>query len=148
VSILDNIKILTGNQPVDPPPPQKPPKKVLIVEDEKALADTLVTAFQEVGFSAISAENGEEGLKMLVALKPNLLVLDILMPVMNGREMLHRLRDMEEFKRLPVIVLTNAGDVENVRDTQTFHDAAEFLIKSNVTVADIIEKARILTNIS
>ena len=147
VDILDNIKILAGKKPEAPTKIRTPLKKVLIVEDEKPLAEALVSAFQEAGFEAYHAQNGQSGLEMLKAHKPNLLVLDLLMPIMSGTEMLHTLRDVEEFKELPVIILTNAGDIDNIRETQTFHGAAEFLIKSNVTTADILEKARMLTGL-
>jgi CheY-like chemotaxis protein len=65
-----------------------------------------------------------------------------MMPVMDGKVMLKRLREMPEFKTLPVIVLTNAGDVDTIRETKSYYNASDFLIKSNVTPDDILNKVR------
>lgn len=117
-------------------------KKVLIVEDEPALADALVIKFNHEGFDAFKAENGQAGLDMAVSRKPDVILLDLMMPVMDGKTMLRKLRDIPEFKALPVLILTNAGDIDNIRETQTFYDAAGFLIKSNVNPEDIVSKVR------
>jgi CheY-like chemotaxis protein len=65
-----------------------------------------------------------------------------MMPVMDGKVMLRRLREMPEFATLPVIVLTNAGTVDNITETKTLYNASDFLIKSNVTPDDILVKVR------
>ncbi|HYK08777.1 MAG TPA: response regulator, partial [Candidatus Eisenbacteria bacterium] len=82
-----------------------PAKKVIIVEDDKALANVLEDKLKSEGFSVTKAVNGEEGLTVIKTVKPNLIILDLMMPVMGGQAMLHRLRDIPEFKLLPVIVL-------------------------------------------
>jgi CheY-like chemotaxis protein len=65
-----------------------------------------------------------------------------MMPVMDGKAMLRRLREIPEFKTLPVIVLTNAGDVDSIRETRLYYDANEFLIKSNVSTEDILKTVK------
>ena len=117
-------------------------KKILIVEDEKPLADTLEERLIEEGFQVLKAFNGKEGLNLIIQDKPDVILLDLLMPVMDGKSMLSELRKMPGYKNTPVIILTNAGDIENIRDTQDFLDASDFLIKSNVSIDDIIAKIK------
>lgn len=144
VKIIDDIKVLIGDQDGKKIEIQ-PPKKVLIVEDEKPLADILETRLKEEGFEVIKAVNGEEGLKILIKFNPNVILLDLMMPVMDGRVMLRKLRDMPKFRHLPVIVLTNAGETDNIRETQRYSDAVYFLIKSNVTMDKIVETIKSIT---
>ena len=144
MGFLDDIKIIT-NQKLPTASDTKPhsiQKKILIVEDEKPLAKVLSDRFTAEGFHVLKAENGKEGLEQIKTQKPDIVLLDILMPVMNGRVMLQELRSIPEFKHTPVIVLTNAGEVDNIRVTKTYHDAIEFLIKSNVTMDEIVEKVK------
>jgi CheY-like chemotaxis protein len=114
-------------------------KKVLIVEDEKLLADALETKFAHENFDVFKAENGQIGLDLAQAKKPDIILLDLMMPVMDGKTMLHKLREIQEFKFLPVVVLTNAGDVDNIRETKRYDNASAFLIKSNVNPDDIVQ---------
>jgi CheY-like chemotaxis protein len=121
-------------------------KKILIVEDEAFLADALEITFKDEGFEVLKAANGQIGLDMTIANKPNIVLLDLLMPVMDGKTMLHKLREIPEFKTLPVIVLTNAGDADNMRETKVYDNASAFLIKSNVTPGDIANQVKTLIN--
>jgi two-component system, OmpR family, alkaline phosphatase synthesis response regulator PhoP len=143
MKLLDDIKTLTDIQDEPPPKTDEPHvKKVLIVEDEKELADVLESRLKDEGFLVIKAENGQEGLAIAKEQNPDIIVLDLLMPHMNGQTMLSNLRQIPRFKMLPVIVLTNAGEVDNIKETQTYFGAEEFLIKSNVTMDEIVEKVK------
>lgn len=143
MGILDDIKVLTGNKSdAQPQSGKASPKTVLVVEDEKALVDILDDRLTREGFHVIKASNGKEGLDLVTTHRPDVVLLDLMMPVMDGTSMLHRLRDIPAFKKLPVIVLTNAGEVENIRTTQRYFDAVEFLVKSNVTMNEIVEKVK------
>jgi DNA-binding response OmpR family regulator len=125
-------------------PAAEPHKKVLIVEDEATLAEALEITLKDEGFEVLKAPNGQIGLEMANANKPNIILLDLLMPVMDGKTMLHKLREIPEFKTLPVIVLTNAGDADNMRETKFYDNAAAFLIKANVTPGDIANQVKTL----
>src|SRR6185437_2418903 len=116
--------------------------KILIVEDDSILLEMYRDKFIHENFSVITAQNGKEGLEKAIELKPNIILLDLMMPVMSGQQMLIKLRQFPQFKRLPVIVLTNAGEVENIRETKRYDDACDFLIKSNVSVEDVVKKVR------
>jgi DNA-binding response OmpR family regulator len=144
MGLFDNTKILFGikNETAKETPP---PKKILIVEDEKSLGDSLETKLKEEKFIVLRAENGEAGLKTAVAEKPDVVVLDLVMPVMDGKTMLHELRKIPGFEKLPVIVLTNVGTVDNMRDTKFYDGASDFLIKTNVTLDEVASRVKQLT---
>lgn len=145
MGFLDDIKVLTGNkgdEQLKAPLHAGPRKIVLVVEDDKALLTILKDRLTQEGFLVFTAANGQEGLHRAIEHHPDVVLLDLMMPVMNGKSMLIKLRERPEFQRLPVIVLTNAGETENIRVTQQYFDAVEFLIKSNVTMDQIVEKVK------
>jgi DNA-binding response OmpR family regulator len=149
MGFLDNFQTLFGSKkssaaPNDPTAfsQETPKKKVLIVEDEKLLANALESKFKHENFDVLKAENGQLGLEIIMANHPDIVLLDLMMPVMDGKTMLHKLREIPEFKALPVVVLTNAGEVDNMRETKTFDNASAFLIKSNVNPDDILQVVR------
>jgi DNA-binding response OmpR family regulator len=149
VSILKDFKTIFANKKDSDTPIENiqtsSQKKILIIEDETLLANTLEKKFVHAGFAVIKAANGQLGLDMTEANNPDVILLDLMMPVMDGKTMLHKLRENPKFKKLPVIVLTNAGDVDNMRETKVYDNASAFLIKSNtspdelLTVNDIIK---------
>jgi len=140
--IFNNMGLF--DKPSAPKPSSPPPaalnKKVLVVEDEKLLGDALELKFTHAGFVVLRAENGQVGLEITIKEHPDIILLDLMMPVMDGKTMLRMLRDIPEFKTLPVLVLSNAGDIDNIRETQMYYGATDFLIKSNVTTDEIIAK--------
>ncbi|HVZ11626.1 MAG TPA: response regulator [Patescibacteria group bacterium] len=119
-----------------------PTKKILIVEDEKLLADALEVKLKGAGYETFKAENGQLGLSSISQNKPDLVILDIMMPIMDGRQMLTKLREMSEFKNLPVLMLTNAGTSDNMHETKFYFNAVDFLIKSNVSLEEIVAKVK------
>jgi CheY-like chemotaxis protein len=114
-------------------------KKVLIVEDDNFVAEVYSTKLMEMGHEIRIAQNGEEGLKMVGEDRPDLILLDIIMPVMGGIEMLASLKEKEEWKKIPVILLTNVGEKESVQKVQSL-GVQDYLIKSHFTPAEVIEK--------
>jgi DNA-binding response OmpR family regulator len=119
------------------------PVKILIIEDEKPLLSAMQDALVAAGFTILVAHDGEEGLRMALEQKPNILILDILMPKMDGMTMLKKLRHDETYgKGVKVIILTNleADDkmISDVVETQPTY----YLIKSDVNLDGIAEKVR------
>jgi len=115
--------------------------QILIVEDESVLQQSLVNKIQRDGWQASSALNGEEGLRSLKRKKPDLILLDIRMPKMGGLEMLKEVRKKYDKKELPVIILTNYDEKENV--SRSLELGAEiFLVKANYSLDDIMEKIK------
>ncbi len=119
-------------------------KRVLVVDDEPSLRQLYVEMLTSEGYEVKEAGNGQEGLVVCASFKPQLILLDLMMPIMNGIAMLQKLRESPEFKDLPVIVLTNAGDVDSMRDAKFFGNARAFLIKANVTPQDILNNVKTL----
>jgi CheY-like chemotaxis protein len=114
-------------------------KKILIVEDDNFVAEVYSTKLLEMGHEVKIAQNGEEGLGLVEKEKPDLILLDIIMPVMGGIEMLEELKKKEEWKDIPVILLTNVGEKESIQKTRNL-GVQDYLIKSHFTPAEVIEK--------
>lgn len=109
---------------------------VLIIEDEQYLRDFYEELFQGEGYEVMTATNGKEGIEKAQQ-HPNVILLDLMMPIMSGQEVLQVLWDNPQTKTIPVIVLTNAGSIENM-DKAKFFSAYKFFIKSNVSPEEII----------
>lgn len=116
-------------------------KKILVVEDELALSQVLSDRFTQEGFDVQTAADGEEGLKKATGWKPDLVLLDIVMPKMDGMTMLHALRKTPEGKTMPVILLTNLSDTEDVYEAMA-NGVYDFLVKSHWDLDDLIHEVR------
>src|SRR4051794_24209614 len=108
MALLRDIRILLGTHK-NKPKPITTQKTILIVEDEEMLRAMYKHKFSVEGFEVVTAENGVEGLHKAHHHKPDIILLDLMMPVMDGKAMLRKLREVPEFKLLPVVILTNAG---------------------------------------
>jgi len=118
-------------------------KKVLIVEDEESMQRAISDAFANQEFTTITANDGEEGLSISLKEHPDLILLDILMPKMNGMIMLQKLRFDEWGKKVPVIILTNVSPNSNsVIDSVLQNEPAYYLVKSDVKLEGIVDKAK------
>lgn len=122
-------------------------KKILVietVEDDTVLLEALHDRFTHEGFKVLAAKNGEEGLAVALAELPDLIVLDILMPKMDGLEMMQKLRQTNEWgKKVPIILLTNLSpDDEKINKAITENEPAYFIVKSNLKIADLVEKVK------
>lgn len=89
------------------------PKKILIVEDEFYLAETIKARLEYAGYEVATAENGAEGLKFLGQGKPDLILMDVMMPVMDGWEATRRIKADPKLKQIPVIFLTARAQHED-----------------------------------
>lgn len=119
-------------------------KKLLIIEDETSLIKAQHDKFEREGFKVVEAKNGEEGLSTALRELPDLILLDLLMPVMDGMTMLKKLRAENEWgKTVPVIILTNlASDtdeqIQNIVETEPSY----YFMKSNWTLEDLVKKVK------
>lgn len=116
-------------------------KKILIIEDEPALQKTLKEILHEEKFDVVSALDGEEGLQAAHAEKPNLILLDLILPKKDGFEVLRELKGDEATKGIPIIVLTNLEGLEDVGRALEF-GATTYLVKANYELEDIIKKIK------
>lgn len=116
-------------------------KTILVIEDEKILNDVLSDKFNDSGFHVMSALDAETGLVMALKNRPDLILLDIILPRMDGLSMLRKLRQNSWGKDIPVIILSNLSDQKRVSEAMEI-GVYDFLIKSNVKLSDVVEQAR------
>ena len=115
--------------------------KILIIEDEPSLRGALVDKLSREGFCCLEAKNGLEGLDAALKEHPDLILLDIIMPVMDGMTMLEELRKNPWGKNVPVILLTNLSEVEKVAQS-LHHGVYDYLVKSDWKLEDIAKKIK------
>ena len=116
-------------------------KKVLFVEDEAALQKALTDILTQAGYKVVSALDGEIGLRLAKSEKPDLILLDIILPRLNGFEVLKKLKENPELKEIPVIVLTNLEKIEDVEKAIEL-GAKTYLVKTQYTIDEVIEKIK------
>jgi len=112
--------------------------KVLIVEDDPFLADIYITKFTQEGFNVRIASDGETGLQRLEEEKPEIILLDIILPRMDGFAVLKKIKEDPKFKDIPVLLLTNLGQKEEVERGLKL-GAAQYLIKAHHSPKEVIE---------
>lgn len=116
-------------------------KKILFVEDEPTLQKAVEEILTQEGFSMLSALDGEKGLELIKKEKPDLVLLDLILPKKDGFEVLKEMKKDKELEDIPVIVLTNLegmGDVEKALNL----GATTYLVKANYELEDIVTKIR------
>jgi len=116
-------------------------KKILFVEDETALQKAFGTILKDKGYEVISAFDGETGLKLAKEEKPNLILLDLILPKAHGFEVLKKLKEEKETQQIPVIILTNLEDMENVGKALEL-GAMSYLIKAKYSLEEVLEKIK------
>lgn len=117
-------------------------KTILVIDDEALVRQLYAVKFQNAGYKVLEAEDGEKGLAAALASKPDVIVLDIMMPRMDGYETLKRLRASGEWgAQAPVIVLTN-NELDRGDEFATIDATAPayFLMKTDVTPGDVLTK--------
>lgn len=114
-------------------------KTVLIVEDEKSLAEPLKLKLKKAGYSVYHGKNGQEGLDLVAKVHPDIILLDLLMPVMDGAQMLKHLAEKPETKGIKVIILSNISDVDTASKVAGM-GAMDYVVKSDWKLADIVTR--------
>lgn len=115
--------------------------RVLLVEDDPALRDILRDYLEKDGFIVIESGNGSDALSLAESEKPEILLLDIILPVMSGFEVLEKVRANPEIGRTPCIFLTNLDSSENISRSISL-GAVAYLIKSDYEPQDIVQRVR------
>ena len=117
------------------------PKTILIVEDDKFLRELIVQKLIREKYEVVEAIDGEQGVKKIKEEKPDLILLDLILPGIDGFEVLARMKDDPEISPIPTIVLSNLGQKEDVEKGLKL-GAVDYLIKAHFTPGEIIEKIR------
>ena len=121
---------------------EKTKKKILIVEDEDGLRDIIASELEKEGVAVLHARDGQEGLELAFQEEPDLILLDILMPNVDGLTMLKKLRESKWGKDAKVMILTNAeNDIEKVAEA-LHNDVFEYLVKSRWSLDKVIERVK------
>ncbi len=116
-------------------------KTILIVEDDEILLRALYLLFHAGEFTIASATDGETALKMTDRIKPDVVLLDLLLPKMNGFDYLKDLKANTSVKNTPVIVLSNLGDKESI-DKAMGLGAQDYFIKADTDLTTLYEKVK------
>jgi len=116
-------------------------KRILIVEDDRFLRELIVKKLVNEGYDAIEAVDGEQGLQKTKEEKPDLILLDLILPGIDGFEVLALKKDDASVSGIPVIILSNLGQKEDVEKGLGL-GAVDYLIKAHFTPGEIIEKVR------
>jgi two-component system response regulator/two-component system chemotaxis response regulator CheY len=124
--------------------PEDKKTKILIVEDEEIVRKTYADELRDEGFSVLMANNGRDGLELALREKPDLILLDILMPIMNGLTMMDKLREKDLYgKSVPIILLTNlSASEEEIMKAVTKNEPAYYLVKSDWDLSQVVEKIK------
>lgn len=116
-------------------------KKILLIEDEEALQRTMAEYLTDEKFEVLGAMDGQTGLEMAQTKLPDIILLDIILPKMDGFLVLEELKKSEKTKHIPVILLTNLENMENIQ--KAFEKgAAAYLIKADFKLEDVVGKIK------
>ncbi len=114
-------------------------KKILVVEDEATLHKALVDVLGQAGYKTFSALDGAMGLELSQKEKPDLVLLDIILPKMDGFEVLKNIKGDKDTSSIPVLMLTNLGDMEDVQKALEY-GANGYLVKADFHLDDVLRK--------
>lgn len=124
-----------------PPIPGNHPKKILLVEDDDSLATVYTTRLKAEGFETQRVPNGEDALAATLEYKPDLILLDVMMPKVSGFDVLDILRNTPETANLKIVMLTALSqDSDKARAESLGVD--DYLVKSQVVIADVVERIK------
>jgi two-component system response regulator MprA len=117
--------------------------KVAIIEDDIAIVQMYRTKFENEGYDVATAPDGAGGLELIESFDPDIILLDLMMPNMNGLDMLSRLRSQAGGREAKVVVLTNMGDTETA--TRVYKMAADdYIVKAEMTPKQVAERVKLL----
>ena len=112
---------------------------VLVVEDDRFISRAYQDGLSRAGFTVKLAFNGQEALTALATDKPSLILLDLVMPVMNGFEFLEKIKNNTDYNKIPVVVLSNLGQESDIKKARDL-GAVDYLVKSDIAIHQVIAK--------
>ena len=117
------------------------PQKILIIEDDKFLRRLITERFKQENFETVEAANGEEGLRKTKEEKPNLVLLDLILPDADGFQILSKIKEDKNISSIPVIIFSNLGERKEMEKALRL-GAVDYLIKAHFTPSEIVEKVK------
>ncbi|MBU1164645.1 MAG: response regulator [Patescibacteria group bacterium] len=119
----------------------KTSKKILIIEDDKFLAKMLTKMLESHGYEIVVASSGREGLLKASTEEPKLVLLDIILPDIDGFDILETIKTDDKTKKTPVIILSNLGQQEDIQQGKNL-GAQDYLVKSEIKLDQVVDKVR------
>ncbi len=116
-------------------------KTILFIEDESVLQKSFGEILKQEGYEMISALDGEIGLKLAKAKKPDLILLDLILPKLSGFDVLKKIKEDKEIKDIPVIVLTNLENMEDIEKAIEL-GATTYLVKVSYPLEEVVKKIK------
>jgi len=113
--------------------------KVLVIEDDKFLRELINRKLQSENFETVLAIDGETGLDLIIKENPDIVLLDLILPGINGFEVLTKVKKNEKTKNIPVIILSNLGQKDDIEKGMGI-GATDYLVKAHFTPSEIVEK--------
>jgi DNA-binding response OmpR family regulator len=113
-------------------------KKILVIDDDQFFAKTLEAALPEGKYVLISAEDGGVGLEKLKSEKPDLIILDLMMPKLDGTAFLKKLQESKDLPKVPILVSSNLSSVKKISDVMSM-GAVGYVIKSDESLQSIVQ---------
>jgi len=117
------------------------PKTILIVEDDTILRDLISQKLKKANYDIVEAVDGEEGLKKAKEKKPDIILLDLILPGIDGFGVLEQIKKDPNIDKIPVVILSNLGQKEEIEKGMNL-GATDFLIKAHFTLSEIVEKIK------
>lgn len=120
---------------------QEQQKRILIAEDDQFLSDVLADKLRREGYEVLVVNNGQKALDNLESFKPNLVLLDLMMPEKDGFSVLVHMRESPNLKDVPVYVLSNLGQDSDVKEVMQM-GATGYFVKSDINLGDLVPKIK------
>jgi len=117
------------------------PKTILVVEDDTILRDLISQKLKKDNYEIVEAIDGEEGLKKAKEEKPDIILLDLILPGIDGFGVLEQIKKDPEIAKIPVVILSNLGQKEEIEKGMSL-GATDFLIKAHFTLSEIVVKIK------
>lgn len=121
-------------------------KRLLIVEDDTVLQNALSSYLRAESFEVMCAVDGEEGVRMALSEKPDLILLDIVLPKKDGYQVLQEIKANQDTKHIPIVLLTNLGSIADVEKALEM-GATTYLVKADYKLEEVTEKIKEILNI-
>lgn len=118
-------------------------QKILIIEDDGFLRSLAITKLEKEGFAVLMGADGQEGLAVAQKELPDLIILDLMLPVVSGFDVLKNLKASDATKNIKVIVFSNLGEESDIKTCMDL-GANDYLVKANFTLDELVEKIKVI----
>jgi DNA-binding response OmpR family regulator len=115
--------------------------KILVVEDEEILLTALSEELKQEGFDVVGAKDGVEGVEKAASEQPDLVLLDLVMPRLDGIGALKQMKEQDNTRNIPVVILTNLSDYDKISDALSL-GAMDYLVKANYRLEELVTKIK------